>query len=81
VTLSATLSAGQGKKALKLAGQTVNFTLGTATANATTDSTGKASVTLPAPPTAGTYPLSATFSGTCAYSASTVAKNFMVKRR
>jgi len=81
VTLSATLATGQGKKAQKPSGQTVRFTLGAATASATTDATGTATVTLVAPAVAGTYPLSASYAGSCPFAPSTVSKSFMVRKK
>ena len=81
VTLSAGLSTGTGKKAQKLAGQPIRFTLGTSTASAVTDATGTARVTVTAPALAGSYALSASFAGTCSLAPGTVSKTFAVRRK
>jgi hypothetical protein len=81
VTLSATLSTVTGKKAQKLAGQLIKFGLGTTTASAVTDATGTARVTLTAPSSAGSYPLSASYVGVCPYAASSVSKTFTVRKK
>ena len=81
VTLSATLTAGTGKKAQKLSGQTIAFTLGTKTASAVTDASGSARVNLTAPAAAGSYPLSASYEGDCTFASSSVSKSFTVKKK
>ena len=58
ITLSASLVDATGKP---LAGRTVNFTLGTQSASATTDANGKAATTLKLTQKNGTYTVSASF--------------------
>jgi hypothetical protein len=77
VTFTARLTSADGP----LAGQTLNFSLGTQTLPASTDSTGRATVTFLLSDRPGELVSQAAFAGTTEYRASTAAQPFMMNKQ
>jgi hypothetical protein len=75
ITLKATLKTSAG---VVVAGRTVSFSLNGSTYAATTGSTGVAQVSATAPTSAGSYPISISFSGDSTYAASTASSTLRV---
>jgi PKD repeat protein len=75
VTLTANLVDEFGQP---VAGEKVNFVLGTQTVNATTDASGQASVSIKLAQKPGSYPLTVTFPGDPRYNGSSASGTFVV---